>query len=295
MNTILIFRRCALVLLLFLPQLLFAQQESDSTKYLTTRDTLFVTHAMNVNGKPLFVAEHRMKARQTVYSLAKYHARFVEELVPFNEKVNFAKLPLGQVVKVPLLNRAIKNRRPADYSPSKYIPVCMIVQKGNTVKYFAELFKTEIDSIRKWNRLTSNLIFSGQAMQVAFYPVVGAADTLRKNRTDILETVNAKKLEDKFEEAKGKKKKLIEEQGTAFWFKSGGQSGNGLYCLHRTAPIGTIISAMNGSNRRTIFVKVVGKIPEKAYGKEVIAIFSPAAAKAVGAVDERFYVRLKYY
>ena len=47
-------------------------------------------------------------------------------------------------------------------------------------------------------------------------------------------------------------------------------------------------------NFKTLYAKVIGKIPQNAFGDEVIIIVSPSVAKQLGAKDERFFVKIKY-
>ena len=44
----------------------------------------------------------------------------------------------------------------------------------------------------------------------------------------------------------------------------------------------------------TVYAKVIGRIPNNVYGKEVIVIVAPSVAKTLGAIDERFFVKIKY-
>jgi hypothetical protein len=84
----------------------------------------------------------------------------------------------------------------------------------------------------------------------------------------------------------------VEQRGAAFWQKKGNMKTD-LYCLHRTAKAGSIMSITN-MNGKTVYAKVIGKMPENAYGHEVVIIVAPSVAKLLGAVDENFFVKLKY-
>jgi hypothetical protein len=45
---------------------------------------------------------------------------------------------------------------------------------------------------------------------------------------------------------------------------------------------------------KTVYAKVIGKMPDNAYGNEVVVIVAPSVAKMLGAVDEKFFVKMKY-
>jgi hypothetical protein len=89
-----------------------------------------------------------------------------------------------------------------------------------------------------------------------------------------------------------KQKKTVEQRGAAFWQRKGNQKTD-LYCLHRTAKAGSFIAISNMSGK-TVYAKVIGKMPDNAYGNEVVVIVAPSVAKMLGAVDEKFFVKMKY-
>ena len=56
--------------------------------------------------------------------------------------------------------------------------------------------------------------------------------------------------------------------------------------------IGTGVT--NPMNQRTVYVKVIGNLSDRAYEDNVKVVLSPMAAKLLGAVDQRFYVKVTY-
>lgn len=65
-------------------------------------------------------------------------------------------------------------------------------------------------------------------------------------------------------------------------------------CLHRSLAIGTIIQVKNLMNSQSIFVRVVGKLPEIGPNENVLIRLSSVAYKRLGAIDEKFPVELSY-
>jgi hypothetical protein len=45
---------------------------------------------------------------------------------------------------------------------------------------------------------------------------------------------------------------------------------------------------------RTAYAKVIGRIPDRAYGDEIIVVLSPSVAKMLGARDPKFFVEIRY-
>jgi transcription elongation GreA/GreB family factor len=68
-----------------------------------------------------------------------------------------------------------------------------------------------------------------------------------------------------------------------------------LMAMHRKAEVGSVISIYNPMSRRTVYAKVVGRIPDTVYKDDVIVVVSPLVAKLLGAIDPRFFVKVKYH
>ncbi|MDJ1472635.1 LysM peptidoglycan-binding domain-containing protein [Xanthocytophaga flava] len=64
--------------------------------------------------------------------------------------------------------------------------------------------------------------------------------------------------------------------------------------LHRTAPVGTIMQVRNEMNDQSVFVKVVGKLPDTGDNDKVIVKLSKKAYERLAAVDKRFRVQVSY-
>ncbi len=94
----------------------------------------------------------------------------------------------------------------------------------------------------------------------------------------------------------GKTGSIIEvnESGMASWIRDGDINQSKFYALHRTAPAGTIIKVSNRMNGDYVFVKVVGSLPDTGDNDKQIIKISEAAAKRIGAINEKFQVELNY-
>lgn len=65
-------------------------------------------------------------------------------------------------------------------------------------------------------------------------------------------------------------------------------------CLHKTAPIGSIIQVKNETNGQSVFVKVVGKLPETGSNEKLIIRVSRQAYERLMATGKRFPVEVSY-
>ena len=73
-----------------------------------------------------------------------------------------------------------------------------------------------------------------------------------------------------------------------------GSSSDLFLALHRTAPVGTIMQVRNEMNDQSVFVKVVGKLPDTGENDKVIVKVSKRAYERLAAVDRRFRVQISY-
>ncbi|MCU0353694.1 MAG: LysM peptidoglycan-binding domain-containing protein [Cytophagales bacterium] len=73
-----------------------------------------------------------------------------------------------------------------------------------------------------------------------------------------------------------------------------GAGGDLFLALHRTAPVGTIMQIRNEMNDQSVFVKVIGKLPETGDNDKVIVKVSKRAYERLAAVDKRFRVQISY-
>ncbi|MBK9399927.1 MAG: LysM peptidoglycan-binding domain-containing protein [Bacteroidetes bacterium] len=86
----------------------------------------------------------------------------------------------------------------------------------------------------------------------------------------------------------------ITEIGVAAWLTEADLNQSKFYALHRTAPVGTIIKLTNRMNNNSVFVKVVGPLPDTGDNNSIIIKITQAAAQRIGALDQKFTAELSY-
>jgi len=67
------------------------------------------------------------------------------------------------------------------------------------------------------------------------------------------------------------------------------------YAMHRYAPIGTIIRVVNPMNKRVVYCKVIGKLPDTGNNEGIVIKLSQNATKQLKAIDAVFLVRMDYF
>jgi hypothetical protein len=64
--------------------------------------------------------------------------------------------------------------------------------------------------------------------------------------------------------------------------------------LHKTAPVGTIMQVKNSGNGLSVYVRVIGKLPDTGENNDILVRLSPRAVQKLGTADARFRVETNY-
>jgi len=72
-------------------------------------------------------------------------------------------------------------------------------------------------------------------------------------------------------------------------------SGTDKYlALHKNAPVGTIMQVKNAMNGQSVYVRVIGKLPDTGENTNILVRLSPRAVQKLGTSDQRFRVETSY-
>ncbi|MEM1319772.1 MAG: LysM peptidoglycan-binding domain-containing protein [Bacteroidota bacterium] len=264
------------------------QATGDSIQYLTPKDTIFLE--LSAFGEKIF--EHQIAYKQTLFSLARFYGLSLAELFSYNPELRDQALSIDQYVKIPIPNRAIKRYKSKDYDPQTHIPVCYRVKRGDTLYRIAKVnFKMPVDTIAQRNQLIGYAISPGDVLTIGWMNIEGIPEHYRVSRGSP-ELKKSRYLGKKYFQA-SQIKREYNEQGVAFWQKDGKQKTD-LYALHRKAPVNSIIAVTNPMKKRTVYAKVIGRIPENVYGSNVVIVISSRTAQLLGARDARFFCKVRY-
>lgn len=261
----------------------------DSLRYLTPKDTIFLTIEFDSE----YIFEHYIERKQTLFSLGQFYGLSLEELYFYNPGLKERTLGVGESVRVPIPKKAIIRYQNNGFDAKKHVPVAYVVKKGDTIFGIAKrYFRMEISEIMTRNNLSSESVKVGQRLLIGWmsmdgvpaeYHDTGGSPYARRNNA----------MRKVYLREKGDKKEK-EHQGAASWQRESKEAAD-FYALHRYAAKNSIIQVYNPMNKETIYVKVIGKIPDSAYDNNVVVVLSPMAARALGALDPRFFVQVKYY
>jgi len=265
--------------------------------YAVTGDSLFFlipedTIVLNIDryGEKSF--QHTLEPKQTLFSLARFYGLRLDDIYFYNPHLKNSYAP-GQKVKIPIPNKAIRRFWSPNHNPTEWIQLWYQVKKGDTFYGISQRhFKLPIDTMLVRNNLPANAALKiGQVLRVGWISVYGVPDSLRSKHTSPLWRKSSLFRQQFVRQSTYKK--THEENGAAYWNRQE-KSANTLYALHREAKIGSVIAVSNPMYNRTVYVKVIGRIQDRAHGPDVKVVVSSTVAKMLGAVDPKFYVAVKF-
>lgn len=278
---------------LLLPILFFtwatqAFSTGDSLSYLTAKDTIFLK--VDDFGNKLF--GHLVEEGQTLYSMSKFYGLKIESVLAFNSELDRDDYH-GQKVNIPIPDSAIVKEWDNGFPKAGYVPVIYVVKHGDTFYRIAKhFFGIPMDTLKNWNGLEKTMMFTGMQLHVGYMSIEGIPDSLQLSNSSPL-GATMQKLQTEFDYMSSYGDTKF-HNGAAYWQREKRGKAD-YYALHRHAPIGSVIQVRNPMKRKTMYAKVIARIPDRAYGDDIIVVLSPTIAKLLGARDPKFFVEVKYF
>lgn len=196
------------------------------------------------------------------------------------------------------------------------------VEESQTLYAISKMYGVTTDQLREWNNLSSNSLNIGQVLIVSASAQTAEAAKANSSMLPPKETSSQQNVNEnpsaKTEATKQPTAKMepvvaapvvlnentpadkieapaekVMKKGMAEVIENSSDTKKYL-ALHREAPIGTIMQVKNEMNNQTVFVRVVGTIPDAGDNGKVILKISKKAYDRLGAVDNRFPVELSY-
>ena len=288
LNPILLMRELLLLFTFCCFSMLSAFAENDSLIYLKRTDTIF----LKINDLREKILEHTLEEKQTLYALSKFYGMTVNEIFDYNPGLNRNNYTAGMKITIPVPAKSILTQIPPEHNSYDYVPLCYKVKKSDTLyKLSKNYFNIPIETLRLLNKLPDNTLSMGQVIQVGWINRWGIPKEYRRFRGGPLDKKN-QLLKKKYQQAREIKKEH-RQKGVAHWKKNGLRSRN-LYAMHRKAPIDSVIAIHNPMSQKTVYARVIARIPESIYSEEVVVIVSERVAHLLKAKDARFFVKVKY-
>ncbi len=248
--------------------------------------------------------------KQSLFSILKRYNLSLTEFKAANSSIEIP-VKTGEIVYIPLhyLDESTSVPKVADEKAAdekakdapKEAKIHIVGPKQGLLSV-ANLYKVTMADLRKWNNLKSDRLQEGQRLAVT--DPAEANSTISVDKANLLPAKNETKSDpapataaaapvaEKPEKEKGPediKKKI--ETGIAELIDVPDNSGKYL-ALHRSAPIGTLVLVKNLTNNQSIWVKVIGRLPNG--DNKVIIKLSPKAFEKLNAVDKRVRAEISY-
>jgi len=250
------------------------------------QDSIFIS--FDEHGNKTF--QHVMQDDETLYSLSKFYGLTLEQLYIFNPMMIEAIWDVGQQLTIPLPNRAIIRYTENEAEAKGLFPLYYRVKPGDSMYGIAKTnFKMPVEDLLVRNNLKSHALDLDQVLLIGWMKKDGI----------LADWHNAGKINPPSNEIgaffeKGEPREgSVYEHGMAYWDTKETNNGE-LYVLHRKAAVGSKIAVHNPMNRKTIYAKVIGQLPENVYPDKVMVVISPKVAKLLGALDGQFFVKVRY-
>lgn len=276
------------IALFFLSQPI-AAHTGDSLNYLTPKDTILLSVGP-FEGKYF---DHILAPKQTLYSLSRFYGLSLPELYAFNPQLRQGGISVGDPVRVPLPNRAIIRFRTPDINPQSHIPVYYLVRKGDTMYRLAKhYFELPVDTLlRRAGLMSPAELKPGQRIPIGWMSIKGITPDMRSGILASPYAAGNAGLAQQFYRKLEQGSETRVTKGAALWQKKT-KSGGDFFAMHDTAPLQSIIEVKNPMNGFRVYVKVLSRIPDTLYDEGVEVVLSPTAAKALGAINPRFFVQV---
>jgi LysM repeat protein len=280
-----------------------------------------------IRGGQRFV-KHRVAAGETLTALTRRYRVTLAQLTEANPQIKNG-LGVGQIVFVPrpAAGRAASPttaKAPTGAAPAS-VPARYTVAKGETLFGIARKFQLTPDEIIRLNKLPAGggvrvgqqLILTAtetgapvaaaprptttpvRPVEVESVPVVTSVKTPAPapDKPAQVATVTPEKPEEREKEDRTPSRasevlaRVVESGLGAPIEKS---VTDKYLALHKTAPVGTIMQVKNSGNGLSVYVRVIGKLPDTGENNDILVRLSPRAVQKLGTGDARFRVETNY-
>ena len=251
-----------------------------------------------------WAVKYTLKPGETMSMLAHRFNIADGVLLYANELDSKKKLLTGNILYIPVtIDNYFVTKQPLDINNIHEL-YYRVTQKDDIalISTTAGITKTEM---RAWNNLHGNTLKEGQVLFIGWVKMISYDSTNPLNGQSYLVAQKKKVvdtagkvtvlggLDTAYNNQTYNGANVLTEKGTAVFFEKAGKN-NIYYAFHNTTKRGTIIKVFNPGTDKTIYVKVLGPIPDtKLYSGSIIGI-SAAAKEALGITDNKAWCELSY-
>ncbi|MDA7501944.1 LysM peptidoglycan-binding domain-containing protein [Chitinophagales bacterium] len=176
-----------------------------------------------------------------------------------------------------------------DYSKLK--PIFHVLEPGEKLTDVSKQYNQVPAVLMSWNKLDSENIKELDKVIIGWYlPQKGSGLTSSAAPKAVSfrqEYINRNNNQIRY--------KLDRDRGTCTWLRDDSEFDNNFYVLHADAPRNAVVRITNPMNKKTVYAKIIGKLPKQLAGQGVVMNLSSAIVKKLGLRDDRFMLEWSYH
>lgn len=274
---------------------------------------------------------HRVESSETLFSISKKYDVSTAEIRKANNLPD-NNINIGQRLVIPSDPKA-NGRISSAGTTTADNNTTHIVEGGETLFGIARQHNVNIGDLKDWNSLKDNNLEIGQELVVGkpgyASPVANDSKDLypdqKTSNMDLSASEKEKKKENEnkkedpiltadrgdavkriivednayqqkklnFKDQQQKKYQKVTESGLAEVIE-GSDDTRKYLAVHKNAPVGTIMQVKNEMNNLSVFVRVIGNLPDTGDNAKIRVRLSKTAYDRLGAIDPRFPVEISY-
>ena len=262
---------------------------------------------------------HTVKEGETLYRLSKEYDASISDIKKWNA-LGRQPLAIGQQIVIYHVEHTRQNQPQNVIDEKKY--VVHTVMQGETLFAISRAYDVTVKELMRRNKLADERISFGQELIIRERELLVSPELAVTASTNNAPTIPEPMASREEKESEGVKRNLTRAEAleqekqrirairaaekkalSDFEKKSelgfaaaieGGVETQKFLALHRTAPVGTIIQIRNEMNNLSVFVRVVGKLPNTGVNEKVSIRITRATYDKLGGINERFPVEITY-
>jgi hypothetical protein len=217
-----------------------------------------------------------------------------------NEVDAVKKMQPGSVINIPVSRQNYYVNKP---NFGEYHDLYYHVAPKDDITLIATYANVTRDQMRTWNNLHGNTLYTDQVLFVGWVKMVPydtanlatfqAYPLYKKKPAETIKQLVNGGLDTAYARQTNNGTNVLTEKGTAVFFEKQGRN-NIYYAFHNATPRNSVIKVSNPGTGKTIYVKVMGPIPDtKAYANSIIGICN-AAKEELGVTENKAWVEISY-
>ena len=270
-------------------------------------------NTIEIDGKQYTI--HQVQGKETLFSIAQYYHIELQALITTNRLEIDKPISKNELLIIPLDNQKEEEHAlvRANKSDGEQIH---LVQPGETLYSISKKYNLATNVIMAKNNMKSPELKYGQELLIPLNK-----ENIRTDGMNLSEDSNSEKtsptplfdtdtlstdtlsynqlvedhvmnLKNKFEQT-DTNNVLQWKRGIATWVDDGTSKSTNFFALYNGAPVGSVLQIKNLLNHKTVYVKVVGKMPNNTEEEDKSIIkLSAAVTDYLGIYDERFLVEI---